>query len=1055
MTFSKDQIQALISEIDGVLQKTTPRLPWVGSGDATQQRRVLERVRNHLVALHKRVVTDETGQASSGPDLLAYDIYYQPSQGQPQVPSPGATSQEMNAQHLLQTIVQEMSYLRSNTLQPLRAELETLRQQREGLIQEIRQLEGQRQNYPTQTPANQQQIIAEFLQALMGRLQDTLSQQVSQTLKNVSSQSLPYRADPALPGAAAMTPSQPLNYPSLESLQAAQANSDQMLVNLDATLRAVFDALQRDVKAYQESLSQGLDRMHTLGQQGEMMFSALINHLAQQLGREASSYLQTPPSLPETETERFSSMEQRSLGAAGQLTSEAAAASNLPFPYPGTELTPSSDFFARLNLAGTPIPSSPGTDETIADRLNPTSTPLSGDHPGSLVPEDLSTANFSLTELDLSGVEAIENTSDIDAALKLLDQLSTEIQGRSLAAPTSSGMAVGQEFSSPPPIESAALEASNAESEPASSATRDELDEFYESLFGTQTAPSEPASQAATVPELPIPPAEADTPATGQISGSMGMEAEAAIDPTLGWDLISSRPLQAAASTSIASANLTLNQPTLPQEPAPSPTVPEGMGDLMPVLPENPSVASASEPLEPGVIDGPGVVLPAGEAAAAIDPGLTSEALSAQGEAGSEVDQITSLTDLFDDAALAEAPAIAPSEVSLPPEQAAAVETQLPQTEIAPAETSVAEPVAEASEETYIPASPNESLLPASEPPTETLGLWIDETTLSSLSEDLSSLEGAGGQRFQEALDLGLDVQDWTVDDFLNDSPQIVNLTASDSELPLVEEDWSDDSLDDFAAALPESDFGEVAELNDASGLPLAAPDDPDDALTLEGMDDLFADVPSIDAESMASDAPAAEPPTAQEESVTLEEIDRLFSEAPAIVTDPVPPPGAPAADEPLGFTLEGMDDLFADIPPVVSNPVPPPGASTSDPPVLTLEGMDDLFADAPAMPPGPEASPPAAETSTSQVDTPQASDSRLSASSSSTVPLSPPASAAISEFKLEQRDNVFVEVPLNPPSAEAVVAPSLPFALEYRDGVFVEVPQSESQFSEKKTELT
>jgi hypothetical protein len=79
----------------------------------------------------------------------------------------------------------------------------------------------------------------------------------------------------------------------LEQLRQLQVQSDQLLTTLDANQRVIFEALQRNLQSYQESLSQGLEKMHSLGVQGEMLFTALVNRLAQQLGREASTILQS------------------------------------------------------------------------------------------------------------------------------------------------------------------------------------------------------------------------------------------------------------------------------------------------------------------------------------------------------------------------------------------------------------------------------------------------------------------------------------------------------------------------------------------------------------------------------------------------------------------------------------------------------------------------------------------------------------------------------------------------------------------------------------------
>lgn len=295
MTSQKAQIQKLINEIDGVLSKTTPRLPWVMSGDVEHQRRVLEETRQYLTSLEQQVASAE--QYGGLPALPG--TYAPQSGGYPATPSADS------AQQVLQAVLQEMSYLRSHVMQPLRSDIDEMQQKREALAQEIRLLEAQRQQYLlSQSQPNQQQVISEFLQSLMGRLQENLTGQVAQMLSNMEAQMASDRAalgaDPyssgnpnALP--AGMPPYQPMLTPAqrLEHLQMMQAQSDQLLLKLDSTLRVIFDSLQSNVQTYQESLGQGIDKMHNLGQQGEAMFAALINRLAQLLGREASTYLQS------------------------------------------------------------------------------------------------------------------------------------------------------------------------------------------------------------------------------------------------------------------------------------------------------------------------------------------------------------------------------------------------------------------------------------------------------------------------------------------------------------------------------------------------------------------------------------------------------------------------------------------------------------------------------------------------------------------------------------------------------------------------------------------
>ncbi|MGB3517241.1 MAG: hypothetical protein WBA43_12355, partial [Elainellaceae cyanobacterium] len=271
MTSQPDQIQALIREIDGVLSKASPRLPWVMSAEAAEQRNVLEQTRRSLLALQQQMLAEPPAAPSSQP-------------------SPALT--EESAQHVLQAFLQEMSYLRTNMLQPLRADIDRLNRERDALVQDVKQLQGQRQQLGLPA-ADQTSMIDSFLKALMNRLQETLSEQIAQTLSQYEQEerSLPGSPEAAALPAADLMPLSPSQ--RLARIQQTQARSDQLLLKLDATLQVIFESLQSNIQSYEDSLSQGLEKMHSLGQQGESMFAGLVNRLAQQLGREASSYLQS------------------------------------------------------------------------------------------------------------------------------------------------------------------------------------------------------------------------------------------------------------------------------------------------------------------------------------------------------------------------------------------------------------------------------------------------------------------------------------------------------------------------------------------------------------------------------------------------------------------------------------------------------------------------------------------------------------------------------------------------------------------------------------------
>jgi hypothetical protein len=284
---NRDQLQALIADIDGILRKMNSRLAWWSSGET---RRVLERVRLYL---DSQLSCDQGGTVSALP---------------PYAIAPGATSEAAEAQAVLQALMQDLSGLRTNLMQPLQEEIATLRQERYSLMAEVRQLEQRERHYQTLAgqQAQQQQAIADFLQALLGPLQDRLSQQVSQAIGQIETQLLmegtgdrqeqsPLDSEFRENLNAFMVENSGLLSPEarLEQLQRLQGESDRLLMSLDSTLRVVFEALERNVNSYNDSLVQGLDKMHRLGQQGELMFSALVNHLAQLLGQETSSYLKS------------------------------------------------------------------------------------------------------------------------------------------------------------------------------------------------------------------------------------------------------------------------------------------------------------------------------------------------------------------------------------------------------------------------------------------------------------------------------------------------------------------------------------------------------------------------------------------------------------------------------------------------------------------------------------------------------------------------------------------------------------------------------------------
>jgi hypothetical protein len=359
----KYKIQALIAEIDEVLSKPAPRLPWTGSIDTVHQRQLLERVRAYLVSSESKVAARK-GPASPTVRPEPVPVPKMP----PRLGGPSATEQIMLA------VTGEITNLRSGLTGPLQEEIAALRQEQQALIQEIKQLEAKRQQQQSlaQQQANQQQIISEFLQVLTGRLEETLERDLSQIFGSLENQFLPSSGAQSQQSALSAQTSEehPLLTPAqrLEQMQRFQASADSLLMRLDSTMGIVFEALEANLQSYQASLGQGLENMYGLSQQSEVMFATFVNHLVAQLGREASSYVQQPIALANVETGSPTASDRSVVTGAFSNTAiepEAAERENRSGELPEQD---------RLPYAGTEISSQFGKLRRDRDRLE---TPLS------------------------------------------------------------------------------------------------------------------------------------------------------------------------------------------------------------------------------------------------------------------------------------------------------------------------------------------------------------------------------------------------------------------------------------------------------------------------------------------------------------------------------------------------------------------------------------------------------------------------------------------------------------------------------------------------------
>ena len=712
MTSHKD-IQSLIDDIDGILPKAGSRLPWSKPSDVTRERRVLERVRSYLVSQQQTFAT------SSERSLVAI-----------------TPAQAEVAQQIVQAVTQEMDVLRADLMQPLQADLEALRQQRESLVQEIRQLERARWEIDSQSQQKnaQQQFISEFSQELISRCTASLTQQLAQLLGDLDARLVSSEAIDQTMGSAssdrtqvgtAMLPSD-----CIEQRQQLQGQSDRLLSTLEANQRVIFETLQRNLQSYQESLSQGLEKMHDLGMQGEMLFTALVNGLAQQLGRDASTILRSSVQVSDATgqtssdtllpSEVMRGSEQNSLLAA--LTPQANSLLGTPIPLQPDQL-PSEQESQSLTA---------NTQEAIENAANPLqrlSESLAEDN----VPKNLSAEDWEIIEgldsenlgieLDdsdridtflqqdidppssLSSDEDIEtpnqsDTQELEALLRLLNERSTT------PPPSAPQIGAGEVLGSDPLNQAADLNA-------ISDRRRQEIDDLYKSLFGTDSLIGavkpmdelESSSQADSNALEPKQSPSSHIPADEQSSNT-----EAVI------------PLSSEVEELLFEGLVDPATEAAAQGQAGDWSQGQLAGSWQALFFED---AATRSPVEAGSVGEAGL-LP-----------ISTDSVSSPDQ--ESIKTITALTDLFE-------------EMGLHYNAPAAKADLMPATPIQQSEDPTPEPDRQISlvEENYIPALPEEDLLVTDELPSDPeREIWLDQNTLQQLSEDLYSFEDGESRNFR------------------------------------------------------------------------------------------------------------------------------------------------------------------------------------------------------------------------------------------------------------------------------------------------------------------
>lgn len=683
MTSHKD-IQSLIDDIDGILSKAGSRLFWSMPGDATRERQVLERVRSYLVSQQQNRVN--TAAIPWGATT--------------------STSAEM-AQQIVQAVAQEMNAFRADVIHPLQTDIQALRQQRESLVQEIQQLERTKQEMdaPTQQDAVQQHFISEFAQELMNRCAASLSQQVAQIFGEweslLASSEVTAPVNNSTTNHRSTVGSLMSPQERLEQLRQLQLQSDQLLTTLDTDQRVIFEALQRNLHSYQESLSQGLEKMHNLGAQGEMLFATLVNRLAQQLGREASTLLNSSRQ-PDSPAQPSLTNRPETL-----LPSDA---------FRGVEPN-TSQLAAFIPLQPEQLPAQPASNSRTADAQDNFSEILKSEDWEIIEGLELENSNLelengdrlnNLIQLDIDPLASLldgekmetpssSDNQELDDLLRLMNEQSTTVTPET----TSTGME--------------ALDSSEALNQAAalnfiSDRRRQEIDDLYKSLFGTDSLINTTKLDESGVNS----PVDSDVPEANQ----------AAISPTL----------EDYQPSSFEGSNILSSEVNnLLFEGVVDPSTTETSEQA-----ENISAAPLTDSWEAVIFEDSVNSLP-------IDAAVIGDMLSSTAENGIEqaaIQTIATLTELLEQMGLRnDASAIKTDLIASPTQQPSAEQNSDLEPEISIVED----------KDTYIPASPEEDLLATDDLESQDpdVEIWLDQNTLQQLSEDLHSFEDAEGRTFR------------------------------------------------------------------------------------------------------------------------------------------------------------------------------------------------------------------------------------------------------------------------------------------------------------------
>ncbi|MDJ0556963.1 MAG: EamA family transporter [Microcoleaceae cyanobacterium MO_207.B10] len=196
-----------------------------------------------------------------------------------QPPNQGAETPQ-SAEEVLKSVIEDLDSFRQNMtnnfnedLQRLRAEKQQLSEDVERLRQQYEQLQSQQLESLSQRQIAQQQL---WLKQLAQVLANNLQQQLGQKIRELRENSHPLRLEVGgIPGEEL-----PMTNPPGNSYYDPGAEFGEPLF---ATLTRTCEALEQELDSYHSHLSQQLNNMRGMEQQGEMILETLVNRLKVEL----------------------------------------------------------------------------------------------------------------------------------------------------------------------------------------------------------------------------------------------------------------------------------------------------------------------------------------------------------------------------------------------------------------------------------------------------------------------------------------------------------------------------------------------------------------------------------------------------------------------------------------------------------------------------------------------------------------------------------------------------------------------------------------------------